>query len=249
MTLMAKAVAGGRYLRDVLVRRDEKSRYVLAEALARQVYPRYKFSEFGRLIEYDEDFIRFYEKSCGTDNYHSLDRKYTLDQLMKLVTDTEGGTAECGVWRGASSYLMCRRIAGLRKTHHIFDSFEGLSKPGPEDGVHWTGGDMACDESIVRQNLRGFDFVMYHKGWIPERFHEVSSERFCFIHLDVDLFQPTFDALAFFYERTSSGGIIVCDDYGFITCPGAKVAMDEFFSDKPEKIVCLPTGQAVVFKK
>lgn len=140
MTLMTKAVAGWRYFRDVLVKRDEKSRYVLAEALARQVYPRYKFSEFGRLIEYDEDFIRFYEKFCGTDNYHSLDRKYTLDQLMKLVTDIEGDTVECGVWRGASSYLMCRRIVGLRKTHHIFDSFEGLSKPGRADGSHWTEG-------------------------------------------------------------------------------------------------------------
>jgi hypothetical protein len=249
MTLMTKAVAGWRYFRDVLVKRDEKSRYVLAEALARQVYPRYKFSEFGRLIEYDEDFIRFYEKFCGTDNYHSLDRKYTLDQLMKLVTDIEGDTVECGVWMGASSYLMCRRIVGLRKTHHIFDSFEGLSKPGSADGSHWTEGGMACDESVVRRNLREFDFVTYRKGWIPERLHEVSNERFCFIHLDVDLFQPTFDAVAFFYERTSPGGIIVCDDYGFITCPGAKAAMDEFFSDKPEKIVCLSTGQAVVFKK
>lgn len=72
---------------------------------------------------------------------------------------------------------------------------------------------------------------------------------FCFVHIDVDLYQPTYDSLAFFYERTSSGGIILCDDYGFITCPGAKAAMDSFFLNKLERIVCLPTGQGFVVKK
>ena len=45
------------------------------------------------------------------------------------------------------------------------------------------------------------------------------------------------------------GGIILCDDYGFLTCPGAKTAMDAFFADKPEEIVNLPTGQGLVIKK
>ena len=31
------------------------------------------------------------------------------------------------------------------------------------------------------------------------------------------------------------GGIIICDDYNFDTCLGAKVAVDEFFESKPEK--------------
>src|SRR5256885_7229723 len=79
---LSKAAAGLRYFLQVLVRRDDRSRYVLAEALARQVYPRYKFSEFGRLIDYDADFIEYYKRYCGTVNYHSLDRKYTLDQLI-----------------------------------------------------------------------------------------------------------------------------------------------------------------------
>ena len=249
MKLAIKAIAGIKYLVNFLRKRDERSRYVLAEALSRQVYPRYKFSEFGRLIEYDDDFVRYYEQFCGTENYHSLDRKYTLDQLMKLVTTVEGDTAECGVYRGASSYLICRRIVGLGKMHHAFDSFEGLSMPAPEDGTHWKKGDMAVNESFLMENLREFDYVVCHKGWIPEKFHEVENKRFCFIHLDVDLYQPTRDALTFFYSRTNPGGIILQDDYGFITCPGAKIAMDSFFSDKPEEIVSLPTGQGVVFKR
>jgi len=246
---ISKATAGLRYLLDFLIQRDDRSRYVLAEALVRQIYPRYKFSEFGRLIDYDVDFIEYYERYCGTVNYHALDRKYTLDQLMKLVSAVEGDTVECGAFKGASSYLICRRIAGSKKTHHIFDSFEGLSKPGPEDGSHWHGGEMASDEAMIRGTLRDFDCVVYHKGWTPEKFHEVEDRRFSFIHIDVDLYQPTLDSLAFFYPRTTSGGIILGDDYGFITCPGQKKAMDLFFSDKLEEIVALPTGQGFVIKR
>ena len=108
---------------------------------------------------------------------------------------------------------------------------------------------MASDEAIIRDTLRDFDYVVYHKGWIPEKFHEVEDRRFSFIHIDVDLYQPTLNSLAFFYPRTTLGGIILSDDYGFITCPGQKRAMDLFFSDKPEEIVALPTGQGFIIKK
>jgi hypothetical protein len=44
------------------------------------------------------------------------------------------------------------------------------------------------------------------------------------------------------------GGVIVADDYGFTSCPGAKRAWDDFFAGKPEKTIYLPTGQAFVVK-
>jgi len=232
-----------------MVKGDEWSKFFLAEKISGLIYKRYKFSEFGRIFLDDNNFIRYYESFEGTKNYHSFDRKYMLDQLMKLVVSLDGDTAECGAYKGASSFLICRRIAGSSKKHHIFDSFEGLSEPTREDGTYWQKGDLSSSEKIIRENLKDFDFVAYHKGWIPETFHEVSDVRFCFVHLDVDLFQPTLDSLRFFYERMTPGGIILCDDYGFITCPGAKKAMDSFFSDKPEEVVSLPTGQGLVVKK
>lgn len=227
---------------------DEYSRFILAEKLSRTIYSRYKFSEFGRLYLHDNDFIRYYESFEGKDNYHSLDRKYALEQIMKLVSSVKGDTAECGAFKGASSFLICRSIVGSQKKHHIFDSFEGLSLPGNEDSSYWKKGDLASNETIIQESLKDFDFVVYYKGWIPEKFHEVSKLRFSFVHLDVDLYKPTLDSLIFFYDRMSPGGIILCDDYGFTTCPGAKKAMDLFFYDKPEQIVCLPTGQGFVMR-
>ena len=44
------------------------------------------------------------------------------------------------------------------------------------------------------------------------------------------------------------GGMIVFDDYGFPSCPGARRAVDEAFANRPEVPICLPTGQALVVK-
>jgi hypothetical protein len=63
------------------------------------------------------------------------------------------------------------------------------------------------------------------------------------------LYQPTFASVSFFYPRMNSGGLMLFDDYGFATCPGARRAIDEFFADKPEPIIDLPTGQAFVLIK
>lgn len=233
-----------------IVKNDKFSRYLLAEKAASIIYPPYKFSDYGRLFVEDNKFLHYYEKLVGKDNYHSIDRKYTLNQLMKLTTKVAGDTAECGAYAGASSYLICQNIADLNKSHHIFDSFEGLSKPADADGEHWKKGDLSSAEDKIRQNLSEFDFVSYYVGWIPDTFYtkELKNKEFSFVHIDVDLHQPTLDSLKFFYEKLNPGGIILCDDYGFIQCPGAKLAMDTFFEDKPEEIVTLPTGQGFIIK-
>jgi hypothetical protein len=44
------------------------------------------------------------------------------------------------------------------------------------------------------------------------------------------------------------GGIIVCDDYWFTTCPGATKAVDEFLADKPEKMLPLAQGGGFLIK-
>lgn len=101
----------------------------------------------------------------------------------------------------------------------------------------------------VRHNLADLaPYIVYHKGWIPECFDLKAKLTFSFVHIDVDLHQPTLDALIYFYPRMSNHGIILCDDYGFETCPGAKKAFDDFFGDSGDQILHLPTGQGVVIR-
>jgi hypothetical protein len=184
------------------------------------------------------------------------DRCYVLLDCARNVRDVPGEAAECGVRYGKSSLFLLTGLGGdSAKTFHIFDSFEGLSEPGAGDAddegeVAWEQGELAVSEATVRRNLSVFaSRLVFHKGWIPARFPEVEELRFALVHVDVDLYEPTRDAVEFFYPRLSPGGMLICDDYGSAYCPGAKRAVDEFFADKPERVLALPTGQSVVIKR
>lgn len=183
------------------------------------------------------------------------ERKYSLYQLAQSVQSVPGDTVECGAFHGGGSYLIMRgQEGGARKIHHIFDSFRGLSEPQPEDNPtgslspFWSPHDLAAAETVVHENLNGWGEFRTYSGWIPDEFHRVDGRSFSFVHLDVDLYQPTLDAISFFYGRTAPGGLIVCDDYGSQLCPGAKRAIDEFLNDKPERVIHLTTGQGVIVK-
>lgn len=228
---------------------EEHRRYRAAEILAAEIYPKFKFSEYGRLFLEDKEFLDYYRRFMDPDNWHSLDRKYMLAQLLKQTTNIPGDLAECGVYKGASAYLMCRAIQGTNRHVHLFDSCEGLSVPGENDGDYWVSGALSASEDAIHQALAEFDNYHLYRGWIPQKFTEASKRKFSLVHIDVDLYQPTYDSLQFFYPRVAKGGIIIMDDYGFITCPGAKRAADEYFVGKPEPILMLTTGQGMVIKR
>lgn len=225
--------------------------YAAVEKCLEILYPAAKMGEDQKLFWADQAFIHAYERIAGQ-NYRSLERKFAAFNLARSVLWVGGDLAECGAYTGATAYFLAlaRDQAGMRSQQlFLFDSFEGLSEPGPRDGSFWHSGSLAAGEEICRRNLGMFEGVHVMRGWIPTRFGEVGDRQFCFVHLDVDLYQPSKDSLEFFYPRLRSGGILLCDDYGFTTCPGAKQAMDEFFADKLERIVHLPTGQAFAIRR
>lgn len=228
---------------------SEFDHYVSAERLSAAIYPKFKFSEFSRIFLEDEEFLRYYERFMDVGNWHSLDRKFTLNQLLKLTLRLDGDVAECGVYKGASAYLMCKAHQNSNRTIHLFDSFDGLSTPEEGDGNYWTAGDLRSTQKQVEESLAEFNNYRIYEGWIPERFPDISDKQFAFVHIDVDLFKPTLDAIDFFYSRMLPGGIILMDDYGFASCPGAKKAADDYFRGKPESVVMLSTGQAFILKE
>lgn len=225
---------------------SEQSRMIIAEKVAQLIYSKSFFSEYGRIWLDDKDFFKYYTKFQGK-NYHSADRKFFQRSLLNLVENLPGDTAECGVCQGATSWLICDKFKNTDKVHYAFDSFEGLSTPVEEDGKYWQKGDLYATEEVVKKNLEGYKLKLF-RGWIPEKFESISDCQFCFVHIDVDLYEPTLASLQFFYPRMVAGGIILCDDYGFSTCPGAKKAFDEYMNDKPEKIIHVPTAQGFIIK-
>jgi hypothetical protein len=182
------------------------------------------------------------------------ERCFTLQNVVRALRDVPGDVAECGLRFGKSTAFM---LAADRpdRTYCLFDSFEGLSAPRTEDFMegegkaHWQKADLSVPEDVVRANLAGFaNALEFYKGWIPTRFAEVAGRSFALLHVDVDLYEPTRDALEFFWPRLSPGGMVVCDDYGSRKCPGAKRAFDEYFADGRGRLMELPTVQAIVVK-
>jgi hypothetical protein len=224
-------------------------RFSLVCRISKLILPEYRFKWPQMEWWNDLEFSRYVEQFDG-ENSNNYDRRWMAFQLMRLVESIEGDTVECGVYKGATSKLILNMNAKSRhhKIHHIFDSFEGLSKPGDKDGVHWTKNDLSAGEDIVSENLHPWENFMMYKGWIPERFNDIKAKKFSFIHVDVDLYSPTKDSIEFFYNKLSNGAIFLCDDYGFTSCPGATQALDDFLCDKPEKMIALSGGGGFFIK-
>lgn len=230
---------------------DEKARlaYVRAERLGK----RHGFHVHTRhMVWKDQHFFRKAREQAEGITGIPDPRSFVLQSCLRALANVEGDVAECGVRNGRSTLFML--TADLReRQYHLFDSFEGLSDPSSEDrmkgGAHrWKKGDLSASEARVRETLSGFSNLHFHVGWIPQTLGAVSDKAFAFVHIDVDLYEPTRDSLAFFFDRVVPGGLIVCDDYGSAYCPGARKAFDEFFANRAEKIIELPTGQALVWK-
>jgi hypothetical protein len=233
------------------LRKDDELAFLLQRSFARFIGLEYRFSFPHMAWWKDEEFNGYLARFAEELNGFNTQRRWFVHQACRMTSGVEGDTAECGAYKGCGSFIILRgNLRNPAKTHHIFDSFEGISSPGAHDGKYWEKGALSASELEVSENLKksGNEKFITYRGWIPDRFKEVADKRFSFVHIDVDLYEPTRDSVAFFYERLNAGGMIVCDDYGFTSCPGATKACDEFLADKPEKMIALPDGGGFIIK-
>jgi O-methyltransferase len=227
---------------------NETQRHDLLFEVGQALLPGFSMNDVGRYFLDDTEFRSYFARFVGRrGNWKNYERRWLVGQMLRLVEGVSGDLAECGVFEGAAAYQLCRFAEAAGRRVHLFDSFEGISDPGNNDGTHWNRGDLSASEQMVRRNLAEFDCFDTFKGWIPERFGEAAAA-YCFVHIDVDLEGPTRDSLRCFYPKVQSRGIILLDDHGYNTCPGARKATLEYMADKPEPVIDLPTGQGLIMK-
>ena len=174
-------------------------------------------------------------------------RCWVLYSLARQARHLAGEFWECGVYRGGTARLLARVARQDERALRLFDTFAGMPTPDATRDWHQAGDFSDTSKEEVRRVV-DYAHAMLHPGRLPGTFQGLEDRVVSLAHVDVDLYQSVLDSCCFIYPRLAAGGIMVFDDYGWRTCPGAKLAVDEFFEDKPEVPLILPTGQAVVVR-
>jgi O-methyltransferase len=183
-------------------------------------------------------------------------RAYQLARYAEATARLPGNRIECGVLFGLSALIVGETLRALDASFdgtglYLVDSFEGLSAPHPADAVgkgrvamgkgHFGG----TSVDHVQGVMAAYPRCQIVKGWIPEVLDTLPESPWVFVHLDIDLYEPTLGALEYFLPRLAPGAVVVNDDYGSALFPGAGQAWDEFFRGRGLPFVVLDSGQAV----
>ena len=158
----------------------------------------------------------------------------------------QGNTAECGVFRGYFSKYINKYFHDRKL--YLFDTFEGFGANSFEDEIKlgnesFINGDFsrkanvfsATSVELVMRDMPIPDNCIVKKGFFPQTAVDV-NDVFCFVNLDMDLYQPMLDGLRFFWEKMTPEGIILLHDYSSAQLPGIKQAVSDFEKEIQRKI-------------
>ena len=174
-------------------------------------------------------------------SYRDKVRFYTIwFQIDRLRSQNiSGAFAELGVYQGETAKFI--HEMDNSRFLHLFDTFEGFHKQDLQlenntEEKYCT--DNFSDTSLkqVEEYMKANENVYFHSGYFPDSTANLKETVYALVHLDADLYQPTFEAMHYFYPRLSPGGVIIIHDYNH-TWGGVRKAMDEFSKIIPETIV------------
>lgn len=207
----------------------------------------------GRLSpETMRELRKIWETGRTGNNRGDWSRLYFFAENVRMIRTRgiDGALAELGVFKGTTAKLLHKLLP--ERELFLFDTFEGFDpRDTQSDPSGFPSGDYCCGLSEVKRFVGNASTIKWCKGFFPDTTAMVPEDtRFALIHLDCDLYNPTIEALRFFYDRLNPGGIVIVHDYAGDCWPGIRQAVDEFLSDKPEYPIIIPdrSGTAVFIK-
>jgi hypothetical protein len=186
-------------------------------------------------------------------------RLRNLRRAVESVIDegVPGDIIEAGVWRGGASILARAVLAERGVTDRkviVADSFEGLPPPSPDhpadrgSKLH-TYSQLAVSVEEVQANFARFglldDQVVFLKGWFRDTMPRVEAPALAVMRLDGDMYESTIDPLVHLYDRLSSGGWVILDDYE--ASPPVQQAVRDFFAPRGDAPPIQPIDRVGVF--
>ena len=211
------------------------------------------FSPFLDDQEFNDAYRRIADRWPGGDRDIRW-RVWLLAQCARQATAVAGAFAEFGVYRGATAYMMLSQLGpalGDRRLY-LFDTFAGipsdrLTAAEVDAGLEGTLGDTSVEE-VGRLLAPWAANVRLVAGDVLETLPATETGPLAWAHLDLNAAAPTRAALDYVYPRLVRSGVVVFDDYGWRGYEAQRVSIDDFLTNKPETLVPLPTGQALLIK-
>lgn len=178
-----------------------------------------------------------------------FDRLLYFQSFFNLLENVDGDVVECGVASGHGLAMLASlvRSGGISRHIYGFDAWSGLPAPSKED--------LASTTSIARKGLfeetspervfatlrwYGFDdsevskHVTLVKGLFSKTLPNYEGRNIALLHIDADIYNSYKDALQTLWPKLSVNGIVAFDEYHEPeSWPGARKAVDEFFSELP----------------
>jgi O-methyltransferase len=170
---------------------------------------------------------------------------------------------EIGVYRGGSSFFIAsvfKEILGQEVPMYSIDTFTGHPNLITRyDKFHTPGrfGDTSYID--VSAYLAPFTKLEVIKEDIMELLwgkgqSDSLNLPYGFVHIDIDIYEPTLESLNYFGGHLAIGGIIIVDDYEAEKCPGVKQAVSEFLTKHPNftgarpRVGFIQTEQIILMK-
>ncbi len=208
-----------------------------------------------RKFEYENGFY-------ATTDAARLSKFVTHLEFFRQTATVRGEIVEFGIFKGNSFFRWVKfrdlfEQTGSRKIigFDIFGNFPEAgfeADKGKRDAfvAETNGGKSITYEEInalldAQQLNRNVEIV---KGDILKTLDEYLDNnphlRISLLHIDVDLYEPTKHVLERLYDKVTTGGIIIFDDYGAFA--GTNKAVDDFFNGRAE-IKKLPYSNAISY--
>lgn len=171
-----------------------------------------------------------------------------LEKFADLVykEGIEGSVGEAGVLRGEFAKHI-NRVFYDRKCY-LFDTFDGfteedINKEPSKSAVVANQFKNVNVESVLAK-MPNRENIVVKIGRFPETAEGI-ADRFAFVNLDMDLYQPTLEGLRFFYPLMSNGGVILIHDYFTWAYPNVKKAVADFETEMGIKLHKMPIGDNI----
>jgi len=161
----------------------------------------------------------------------------------------EGYFAELGVYQGETAKLI--HLSDPNRKFLLLDTFSGFDQHDLDFEV--SKGEKYSENYFsntsveeVEKYLGDSENLIYFSGYFPKSISNLDKNiKYAFVHLDADLYQPTKQALKYFYPKLSDGGIIIIHDYNH-SWDGVRQAVDEFCEERKIAFVELADMQGSV---